>query len=203
MLPISPVGQNVERPALIVETPVGPPAWRLPVSSCESDSRNSFKSLLISVYLLELVGAAAITVLGAVACDILRIDWGRSAPLWFAGYLFVYNADRLHLDPADHWNTPLRSSWSARLRVYRIILLWLSAGILGVWSLVTGRFWLVLPLAVAFGLLCYYSRPIPGSQFRFKDLPYLKSFLAPIIISVVLCFGPLWNRETSRVRKSV
>jgi hypothetical protein len=59
---------------------------------------NWLKSILISIYLLELVGASAITTLGCVACTLLQIDWGPSAPLWFAGYLFVYNADRLQLD---------------------------------------------------------------------------------------------------------
>jgi hypothetical protein len=82
----------------------------------ESGSPNWFQSILISIYLLELVGASAITTLGVVACVILGIDWSRSAPLWFAGYLLVYNADRLYLDPADRLNTPLRSSWGARLR---------------------------------------------------------------------------------------
>jgi len=48
----------------------------------------------------------------------------------------------------------------------------------------------VFPLAVIFGLLSYYSRPIPGSHFRFKDLPYLKSLLAPFIISIVLVLWP-------------
>ena len=155
-----------------------------------SGSPNWFKSILISIYLLELVGASAITALGCVACTILQIDWSRSAPLWFAGYLFVYNADRLYLDPADRLNTPLRSSWGARLRGCRVVLVWLSAGILGAWPLVTGRFWLLFPLALIFGILCFYSRPIPGARFRLKDLPYLKSLLAPTTIAIVLVPWP-------------
>jgi 4-hydroxybenzoate polyprenyltransferase len=151
---------------------------------------NLFKSILIAVYLLELVGAAAITVLGFVACTILQIDWSRSAPLWFAGYLLVYNADRLYLDPADHLNTPLRVSWGARLRECRVVLVWLSAGVLFIWPLVIERFWLLLPMAVAFGILCFYSRPIPGAGFRLKDLPYLKSLLAPAVIAIVLVLWP-------------
>jgi 4-hydroxybenzoate polyprenyltransferase len=158
--------------------------------SRESDRSNCFKSILISIYLLELVGASAITALGGAACTILQIDWGRSAPLWFAGYLFVYNADRLYSDPADRFNTPMRSSWSARLRGCRVVLVWFSGGILGAWPLVTGRFWLLFPLAVTFGVLCFYSRPIPGAGFRLKDLPYLKSLLAPVAIAVVLVPWP-------------
>jgi 4-hydroxybenzoate polyprenyltransferase len=151
------------------------------------------KSIPISIYLLELVGASAITTLGCVACTMLQIDWGRSAPLWFAGYLFVYNADRLHLDPADRLNTPLRFSWERRLRGCRIVLVWISAGVLGVWPVLTGRVWLLFPLAVAAGLLCFYSRPIPGAGFRLKDLPYLKSLLAPAAIAIVLVPWPAWE----------
>jgi 4-hydroxybenzoate polyprenyltransferase len=154
------------------------------------DNPNWFKSILISTYLLELVGASAITALGCVACTMLQMDWSRSAPLWFAGYLFVYNADRLYLDPADRLNTPLRSTWGARLRGFRVLLLWLSAGILGAWPVVTGRFWLLFPLAAAFGILSFYSRPIPGARFRLKDLPYLKSFLVPVTIALVLVQWP-------------
>jgi 4-hydroxybenzoate polyprenyltransferase len=159
------------------------------------------KTIPITVYLLELVGAAAITVLGFVACTILQIDWSRSAPLWFAGYLLVYNADRLYLDPADRLNTPLRSSWSARLRGCRVALVWLSAGVLCTWPLVIGRFWLLFPLAGAFGILCFYSRPIPGAGFRLKDLPYLKSLLAPVVIAIVLVLWPVLESEKGMEQK--
>jgi 4-hydroxybenzoate polyprenyltransferase len=151
---------------------------------------NWFQSLVISIYLLELVGACAITALGSVACTILRIDCSRSAPLWFAGYLIVYNADRLYLDPADRLNTPLRTRWGARLRGWRIVLVSLSAGILALWPLVTGRSWLLFPLAAVLGILCFYSRPIPSTRFRLKDLPYLKSLLAPAVIAIVLVLWP-------------
>jgi 4-hydroxybenzoate polyprenyltransferase len=151
---------------------------------------NRLKSILISIYLLELVGASAITTLGCVACTLLQIEWGLSAPLWFAGYLFVYNADRLQLDPADRLNTPLRFSWERRLRGCRIALVWISAVVLGMWPVLTGRFWLLFPLAFAAGLLCFYSRPIPGAGFRLKDLPYLKSLLAPAAIAIVLVPWP-------------
>ena len=149
-----------------------------------------FRSILISIYLLELVGASAVTALGCVACTILAIDWRLSAPLWFAGYLTVYNADRLYVDPADRLNTPLRTSWGARLRGCRLVLISLSAGILGMWPVLTGRRWLVFPLALAFGVLCFYSRPIPRIGFRLKDLPYLKSFLAPTVVAMILVLWP-------------
>jgi hypothetical protein len=47
-----------------------------------------------------MVGAAAVTSLGWEAYRILKIDGIRSEPLWFAGYLFVYNFDRLYPDPS-------------------------------------------------------------------------------------------------------
>jgi 4-hydroxybenzoate polyprenyltransferase len=159
----------------------------------ESSRPNWFKSILISIYLLELVGACGITALGGVACAILRIDWSRSAPLWFAGYLIVYNADRLYLDPADRLNTPLRTSWTARLRGWRVVFVSLAAGVVTVWPVLTGRFWLLFPLALVFGILCFYSRPIPNVGFRLKDLPYLKSLLAPIVIATVLVLWPAWE----------
>ena len=157
------------------------------VMTARSDSPNWFKSILISIYLLELVGASAITALGCVACTILEIDWSRSAPLWFAGYLFVYNADRLYSDPADRLNTPLRSSWGARLRGCRVVLVWLSAGVLGAGRLLTGRFWLLLPLALIFGILCFYSRPIPGARFRLQrsSLPEISSGAQAIAVVLV------------------
>jgi 4-hydroxybenzoate polyprenyltransferase len=160
---------------------------------CEADRPNWFKSILISIYLLELVGACGITTLGGVACAVLGIDWSRSAPLWFAGYLIVYNADRLYLDPADRLNTPLRSSWAGKLRLWRVILVLLAAGMVTIWPLLTGRFWLLLPLAVVFVILCFYSRPIPRAGFRLKDLPYLKSLLAPVVIAIVLVLWPAWE----------
>jgi 4-hydroxybenzoate polyprenyltransferase len=159
----------------------------------ESGRPNWFKSILISIYLLELVGACGITALGGVACAILRIDWIRSAPLWFAGYLIVYNADRLYLDPADRLNTPLRTSWAARLRGWRFVLVSLAAGLVTAWPVLTGRLWLLFPLPLVFGILCFYSRPIPRAGFRLKDLPYLKSLLAPIVIATVLVLWPAWE----------
>ena len=150
-------------------------------------------ALFISIYLLELVGASAITTLGCVSCRILDMNWGRSAPLWFAGYLLVYNADRLYPDPADATNTPLRSQWSSRLRLSRVVLVWLSGVVLVVWPMVTGRLWMLLPFAMAFGVLCFYSRPIPGARVRLKDLPYLKSVLAPAVIAVILVLWPAFE----------
>src|SRR6266481_5936442 len=78
------------------------------------------QSILVTVYLLELVGATAVTSLGWAACRILQISSFPSLPLWFAGYLLVYNLDRLHPDPADLVNIPVRVSKAQQLRGARI-----------------------------------------------------------------------------------
>jgi hypothetical protein len=155
------------------------------------DSANWFKSLLISVYLLELVGASAITALGCVACKRLQTEWSPSAPLWFAGYLLVYNLDHLNLDPADSLNTPLRFRWSVKLRPSRSVLVCLSGAILLFWPLVTGRFWLLVPLAAALSVFHFYSRPIPSTEFRLKNLSYVKSLIAPGVIAIALVLWPV------------
>jgi UbiA prenyltransferase family len=157
----------------------------------EVKSPNRVKSFLISVYLLELIGASAITALGCVACRILKVDWGPSAPLWFGGYLIVYNLDHLCSDAADSLNTPLRFHWSARLRPFRFVLICLSAALLLIWPLVTGRCWLLVPIAAALGAFYFYSRPIPSTHFRLKNLSYIKSLLAPGVIAFILVLWPV------------
>jgi 4-hydroxybenzoate polyprenyltransferase len=139
------------------------------------------------------VGASAITALGYVACEFLQMDWSRSAPLWFAGYLFVYNSDRLYPDPADATNTPLRSSLGPQLRSFRLALIWVSGTILVSWLLATARLWMLFPLAAAFGALWFYSRPILQTGYRLKGLPYLKSLLAPGAIAGILVVWPAFE----------
>jgi 4-hydroxybenzoate polyprenyltransferase len=109
----------------------------------------------------------------------------------------VYNLDHLDSDPADHLNTPLRFRWSAKLRPRRAVLIWLSGAILLFWPLVTGRPWLLVPLAVALSVFHFYSRPIPFTDFRFKNLSYAKSLIAPGVIAVVLVLWPVL--ESGRV----
>jgi 4-hydroxybenzoate polyprenyltransferase len=148
------------------------------------------QSILVTIYLLELIGATVVTALGWAACRILQIDWSPSAPLWFAGYLLVYNLDRLYSDPADQINIPIRSSKTEELRRARVGLASLSAVTLLVWPLLTGRWWLMLPLAIAATVLQFYSRPVPGVGFRLKDLPYVKSLLPPVAIAGILVIWP-------------
>jgi 4-hydroxybenzoate polyprenyltransferase len=146
---------------------------------------------LQQVYLLEIVGGVSVTCLGWVACHLTGGPWLRSAPLWLGGYLLVYNLDRLHYDPADPVNTPTRFSYRESLRGKRLLLIWLSALILVLWPAATGRWWLIPPIAVALLALQYYSRPIPVLHKRLKDLPVLKTFIAPLLIAVLLVFWPV------------
>ena len=153
-------------------------------------------SLFVYFYLLELVGASVITALGWTACLFLQLPWVPSAPLWFAGYLFVYNLDRLHLDPADRLNTPLRVRWANKLRLWRLILILSSGSVLVLFPMATRRAWL-LPALSCLALVCFfYSRPLPWLGFRLKDLSCLKSVVLPFLIACILVGWPCW--ETGR-----
>jgi 4-hydroxybenzoate polyprenyltransferase len=59
--------------------------------------------------------------------------------------------------------------------------------------MVTGRLWMLLPFAMAFGVLCFYSRPIPVARIRLKDLPCLKSVVVPAVIAVILVLWPAFE----------
>jgi 4-hydroxybenzoate polyprenyltransferase len=148
-------------------------------------------TFLRQIYLLEVVGGVGVTCLGWVACYLTGSSWVRSAPLWLGGYLLVYNLDRLHYDPADRENTPTRFLCRESLRPKRLILIWLSVIALVGWSALTGRLWLIPPLALVIAVLQFYSRPLPYIRKRLKDLPVLKTFIAPLLIAAVLVFWPV------------
>jgi 4-hydroxybenzoate polyprenyltransferase len=148
-------------------------------------------TFLRQIYLLEIVGGVGVTCLGWVACYLTGGSWIRSAPLWLGGYLLVYNLDRLHYDPADRENTPTRFLCRESLRPKRLIVIWLSVIALVGWSAFTGRWWLIPPLALVIAALQFYSRPLPYIRKRLKDLPVLKTFIAPLLIAAVLVLWPV------------
>jgi 4-hydroxybenzoate polyprenyltransferase len=148
-------------------------------------------TFLQQVYLLEVVGGVAVTCLGWVSCYLTGSPWLRSAPLWLGGYLLVYNLDRLHYDPADQVNTPTRFRYRNSLRSKRLFLVWLSAATLVAWPAITGRLWLIPLIVLAIAALQFYSRPIPLVRKRLKDLPVLKTFIAPSLIAAVLVLWPV------------
>ncbi|MBV9390634.1 MAG: UbiA family prenyltransferase [Verrucomicrobia bacterium] len=147
-------------------------------------------SLLISIYFLELLGACAITTLGWAGCRVLELPWLPSAPLWFAGYLFVYNCDRLYRDPSDQVNTPSRSFMESKLRPFRIALAIVAGSVMVTWILLTCRMFLFPVLVVAAGLSQIYSRPIPLLGIRLKN-GRLKTLIVPAVITTVLVLWPL------------
>ncbi|HEX6563739.1 MAG TPA: UbiA family prenyltransferase [Chthoniobacterales bacterium] len=151
----------------------------------------NLSTFLHQVYLLEVVGGMAVTCLGWVSCYLTCSPWLRSAPLWLGGYLLVYNLDRLHYDPADQVNTPTRFLYRESLRSKRLLLIWLSAAILVGWPAITGRWWLIPPIVLAIAVLQFYSRPVPLIRKRLKDLPALKTFIAPFLIAAVLALWPV------------
>jgi 4-hydroxybenzoate polyprenyltransferase len=143
------------------------------------------------IYLLEIFGALSVSALGWAACQCSGTPWYPSAPLWFGGYLVVYNLDRLYSDPADSLNTPMRFQYRDRLRWKRAIVIILGSAVLVAWPILTGQS-LLLPwlLAAAAGFQ-FYSRPFPGCRIRLKDLPGVKSFFVPAFIATILVIWPI------------
>lgn len=162
-----------------------------------SKAVRNLSPFLHQVYLLEIVGGVAVTCLGWVSCYLTGSPWLRSAPLWLGGYLLVYNLDRLHYDPADQVNTPTRFLYRESLRSKRLLLIWLSAAVLVGWPAITGRWWLIPPIVLAIAILQFYSRPVPLVRKRLKDLPVLKTFIAPFLIAAVLVLWPVLELRRS------
>jgi 4-hydroxybenzoate polyprenyltransferase len=146
---------------------------------------------------LEIIGGIGVTCLGWVSCSLTGSSWLRSAPLWLGGYLLVYNLDRLHYDPADRVNTPTRFLCRESLRPKRLIVIWLSVAMLIGWPGLTGRWWLIPLLGLVIAALQFYSRPFPYVRKRMKDLPVLKTFIAPVLIATVLVFWPVLELRRS------
>lgn len=148
-------------------------------------------TFLREVYLLEIFGALSVSALGWAACQCSGTPWYPSAPLWFGGYLVVYNLDRLYPDPADSLNTPLRLRYRNRLRLKRLLLIILGSAVLIIWPLITGQSLLLPGLLLATAGLQFYSRPFPVAKIRLKDLPGIKSFFVPAFIAAILVIWPI------------
>lgn len=132
-----------------------------------------------------------------VATGVLLLGWASSrllgfpawpcAPLWFAGAMLVYTANRLTSDPADAVNCPARLDAGPRLRRARIAILIASGGAVVAWPIVVGdAFLLVGALGAAAVGLAYVMR-LPG-LCRLKDLPVAKTFLPAIVVSAVILY---------------
>jgi 4-hydroxybenzoate polyprenyltransferase len=161
--------------------------WR----RCSGKIWNCLRNICITLYFLEIIGATVVSAFGWASCMILGVPVLPSAPLWFAGYLFVYNFDRLYIDPADLINTPLRTSLRKKLERYRLILIVLSGIVLVIWPIVVGCWWLALVTPLGALGLQFYSRPFPVASLRLKDLPLVKSLIAPVLIACITVVWPV------------
>ncbi len=151
-----------------------------------------FESLL---HTLQLYGAAGIVAFGWAMCVLCGWDALPWMPLWFCSALLVYNIDRLRRDPADAHNTPLRAASAERLRSVSKTLATLAALVLialPVWR----RDWLTLGLVLGGAFVSVqYSVPLLG--LRLKDVPFLKSFIAPSMVAAAV-FGLPWLHAGGR-----
>ncbi len=136
------------------------------------------------LHALSLYGATGIAAFGWAVCRLL--DWSVEPwlPLWFCAALLIYNADRLRPDPADALNIPQRAAASARWRgLSRAVFVGAAIVLVG-WPIFS-RDWLTLALVVTGAIVCLnYSVPLLG--FRWKDVPLLKTFFAPTIVTTAI-----------------
>lgn len=133
------------------------------------------------LHTLSIYGALGITAFGWAMGQLFNWETGPWMPYWFCAALLVYNADRLRRDPADALNIPLREAAAARLRILSFIVLISSALVLLVLPIVRHD-WLTLALVLG-GALVSLNYSIPLFGFRFKDVPLLKTFFAPTIVT--------------------
>ncbi len=144
---------------------------------------------------VQIYGAAGIAAFGWAICALLGWDAAPWLPLWFSSALLIYNIDRLRRDPADALNTPLRAAASIRLRWLSAVVA-LAAGVALLAIPIWRRDWLTFGLAAGGALVSVqYSVPLLG--FRLKDIPYLKSFIAPTMV-IAAIFGLPWLHEGPR-----
>ena len=145
-----------------------------------------------ALHALHLYGAAGITAFGWAMCGLVGWDAGPWMPLWFCSALLIYNADRLRSDPADAVNVPARVAAGARLRRVSAAIAFAAALVLVALPLAR-RDWLTLGLVIAGAFTCLgYSLPLLG--WRWKDVPLLKSFMAPTVVAAAI-FGLPWLHE--------
>jgi 4-hydroxybenzoate polyprenyltransferase len=158
-----------------------------PVADCEAGSW--LKRAGRTLQALSIYGALGIASFGWALSRLLHFEGVRYEPLWLFSALFIYNVDRLKADPADSINTPLRLKSTSGLRQMNRAVAALSAMGLVAAPLLE-RDWLMLLLTTAGSVFCInYSVPLLG--FRFKDVPLLKTFFAPALVTGAFLIPPL------------
>ena len=148
-----------------------------------------FAEIETVLHALSLYGAAGLAAFGWAMGWLINLPNAEWLPLWFCAALLIYNADRLRHDPADALNVPARTAASARLRTASIVTVALAALVLiglPVWR----RDWLTLTLIIGGSIVSLgYSIPILG--FRWKDVPFLKTFFAPAVVTLAVFYPVL------------
>jgi 4-hydroxybenzoate polyprenyltransferase len=154
-----------------------------------------------ALHALHFYGAGGIAAFGWAIDRLLGTDPWPWMPLWFCAGLLVYNLDRLHVDPSDRENTPVRARAIEDLRQWSRLVTLVASAVLIALPILRGD-WLTLAAILAGGavVLCY-SLPAPGR--RLKDVPLLKTFLPPgFVLAAVFglpllhepgLFQPLWT----------
>lgn len=153
----------------------------MPISIVPGPPLTLLRELETLLHTLSIYGALGITAFGWALGQIVGWETGPWMPFWFCAALLVYNADRLRRDPADSLNIPLREAAAGRLRALSFTVLAASALVL-LGLPILRRDWLTLAL-VAGGALVSLDYSIPLFGFRFKDVPLLKTFFAPTIVT--------------------
>ena len=145
------------------------------------------------IHALYLYGAFGLASFGWAFCHKLGFNLGSTLLLWFAGAVLIYNIDRLKPDTADTINIPDRTARSGRLQRVSMGLMLASALVLLLIPIILGE-WLLLFLIIAGAILSLgYSVKIFG--LRFKDVPVLKTFFVPTLISAAYLGVPLVNAQ--------
>ena len=147
------------------------------------------------LHTLSIYGALGIVAFGWAMGRLLNWETGPWMPYWFCAALLVYNADRLRRDPADALNIPVREAAAARLRILSFVTLGISALVLLVLPILRHD-WLTLVLVLG-GALVSLNYSIPLFGFRFKDVPLLKTFFAPTIVTASVLGLPWLHLEAN------
>lgn len=152
-----------------------------------------FKRIGTVLQTLSLYGASGIVGFGWTLSRLLHFRCGPYAPLWFCAAVFIYNLDRLKADPADPINMPRRSRVAARLRKVSTAVAALAATALVLLPILQGNRLMIL-LTIGGGLVCMnYSLAPLG--FRLKDIPLLKTFFAPTLVTAAFLVPPFLEQD--------
>ncbi|HEY3898638.1 MAG TPA: UbiA family prenyltransferase [Chthoniobacter sp.] len=169
----------------------------MPISIVSGTGSTFLRELEMLLHTLSIYGALGIMAFGWAMGRLLNWETRSWMPYWFCAALLVYNADRLRRDPADALNIPVREAAAARLRILSFVTLGVSVLVLLVLPILR-RDWLTLVLVLG-GALVSLNYSIPLFGFRFKDVPLLKTFFAPTIVTASVLGLPWLHLEANGI----